>query len=1068
MKNLYSRKVLLLGAFLFAATCSQSQIISTIAGSSNPGDFIPAVNAPLYNPNVVAVDRNGYIVVTDYNNRIRRIDPVTGIITTIAGTGTAGFSGDGGVATAANLNNPMSICFDTDNNLYFSDYYNYRIRKISAATGIITTIAGASTTGYTGDGGDASTAKFNSVNNIAVDGSGNLYIADQYNNRIRKITAATNIITTIAGTGVTGNTGDGGLATAATFKWPNGVGVDGSGNVYITDGWGRVRKVDAATGIINNFAGNGTPGYSGDGGVATSAQVNYPFSVIVDKDDNVYLTDRGNYRIRKVAKTTGIITTVAGSGAQGFTGDGGAATSASFDNIVCTAVDADGNVFIADRNNNRIRKVTAATGIISTYAGTGATSFLYDNNAANTAALNAPASVAIDGSGNIYIADKSNNRIRKVTASTGIITTIAGTGTAASSGDGGLATAAQVYTPLGIAVDGSQNVYIAESSGHRIRKINALTGIITTIAGTGISGFSGDGGAATAAQISSPFSVDVDASGNILITDRGNQRIRKINGVTGIITTIAGTGVAGFSGDGGAATAAQLSAPYDACFDGNGNVYIADRINYRIRKIDAVTGIISSIAGTGISGFSGDGGAATAAQLNNPYSVDVDGNGNVIIADFSNQRIRRIDAVTGVMSTIVGTGTRGYNGDGLAATDAYLNNPNFVRVDGSGNIFIADLSNNRVRYICTASTLPSVYTTSQQTLFAPVNNSYLFNSGCVAISRVKPAGTNPVLGPVNDTVWVEPSVPTASGIPYVTRHYGITPTYNASTATGTITLFYTQADFTAYNASANHGPDLPVDATDALNNKANLRIIKRSGTSNNGTGLFDSYTGSIITITPTLVTWNNALNLWEVTFDVNGFSGFFVATNPLVALPLTLVSFEGKLANEAAMLSWKTADEKNTSYFDVERTTDGTYFTSVGRVSAAGNSIEKKAYAFTDETFARLNAAVVYYRLKMADKDGKFTYSKTIALKSNSQSALITLYPNPVHNTATLSIAANQAEKLQLQLIDQSGRILQFKTAMVQKGNNTIGFDAAHLPAGIYSLRIEGAQTHQILKLNKQ
>ena len=337
-----------------------------------------------------------------------------------------------------------------------------------------------------------------------------------------------------------------------------------------------------------------------------------------------------------------LITTVAGTGTQSFSGDGGAATMAQLNNPVGVAVDGAGNLLIADRNNHRIRRVEAGTGLITTVAGTGTSGFSEDGGAATMAQLNNPRGVVVDGAGNLLIADTGNHRIRRVAAATGLITTVAGTGTSGFSGDGGASTAAQLDSPEGVAVDGAGNLFIADRNNHRIRRVEAGTGLITTLAGTGTEGRSGDGGAATAAQLDSPLGVAVDGAGNLFIADEGNNRIRRVAAATGLITTLAGTGTAGFSGDGGASTAAQLRFPEGVAVDGAGNLFIADTDNNRIRRVAAATGLITTVVGTGTAGFSGDGGAATAAQLNFPVGVAVDGAGNLFIADRRNQRIRRV------------------------------------------------------------------------------------------------------------------------------------------------------------------------------------------------------------------------------------------------------------------------------------------------------------------------------------------------------------------------------------------------------------------------------------------
>lgn len=344
---------------------------------------------------------------------------------------------------------------------------------------------------------------------------------------------------------------------------------------------------------------------------------------------------------------------------------------------------------------------------ISTIAGNGASGFSGDGAAAISATMNGPQDVAVDTFGNVYIADAFNHRVRKITAATGIMSTIAGNGTPAYTGDGGAATSASLYAPIGVAVDAAANVYIVDNGNHCIRKVNASTGIITTVAGSGIAGFSGDGGAATAAKLYAPYDVTLDTAGNLYIADVSNNRIRKVNVKTGIISTVAGTGAAGFSGDGGAATAAKLYQPFSVVVDLAGNMFITDSYNHRIRKVNAATGVITTIAGTGTASYAGDGGAAIAAQFNTPYSLALDVLGNVYVSDFNNNRIRKINVSTGIITSVVGNGIAGFYGDGGLATLAKLNYPKGIFVDKVNNIFIADELNQRVRFVCNAATIPS-------------------------------------------------------------------------------------------------------------------------------------------------------------------------------------------------------------------------------------------------------------------------------------------------------------------------------------------------------------------------
>lgn len=332
------------------------------------------------------------------------------------------------------------------------------------------------------------------------------------------------------------------------------------------------------------------------------------------------------------------ISTVVGS-SRGYSGDGGTATSAELNVPIAIKVDASGNLYIADRFNHRIRKVDPSNKI-TTIAGTGVDGYNGDGNLAINTRLSDPFGVAIDKAGNIYIVDASNHRIRKVAATTRIVTTIAGTRNKGFSGDGGKATSARLNLPQGVAVDNLGNIYIADADNHRIRKVSASTGKITTIIGSGAAGYSGDGGKATAAKLNQPSGI-VWVRSSIYIADRDNHCIRKVNS-SGIITTVAGTGIAGFSGDGGKASLAQLNDPVGVTIDASGNIYIADSKNHRIRKVSAATGNITTIAGTRFSGFSGDGGQATKAELDTPTRVSIDASGNIYIADAGNHRIRKL------------------------------------------------------------------------------------------------------------------------------------------------------------------------------------------------------------------------------------------------------------------------------------------------------------------------------------------------------------------------------------------------------------------------------------------
>ncbi len=351
--------------------------------------------------------------------------------------------------------------------------------------------------------------------------------------------------------------------------------------------------------IITTVAGNATAGYSGDNGQANEAEINFPRGVAVDTAGDLFIADFNNNCVREVNVATGVITTVAGNGTAGFAGDNAPATAAELDGVSSVAVDAAGDLFIVDTNNNRIREVNHATGVITTIAGNGTAGFSGDDAMATAAELDRPGGVAVDASGDLFFADTDNNRIREVNLSTGVITTVAGNGIAAYGGDYGLATAAELNQPIGIAVDNSGNLFIADFYNHRVREVDLSSGVITTVAGNGTDGYSGDTGPATAAEMAYPWAVAVDGNGNLFIADYSGNAIREVNLASGVITTAAGDGTGGYTGDSGPATAAELSDPAGVAVDAAGNLFIADAGNSVIRRVHSG----ASIQGTAMPGL---------------------------------------------------------------------------------------------------------------------------------------------------------------------------------------------------------------------------------------------------------------------------------------------------------------------------------------------------------------------------------------------------------------------------------------------------------------------------------
>ena len=631
------------------------------------------------------------------------------IISTVAGAGTSGFTGDGGQAVSAELNKPAGVAVDSQGDLFIADTSNNVIREVRALTGVITTLAGNGTAGFGGDAGLAASAELDQPNGIAVDGQGDLFIADVSNNRIREVNHSTGIVTTVAGGG---GLGDGGQATNAQLIEPYDVALDGRGDLFIADsGNNRIREVNLSTGVISTVAGDGTRGFTGDGGLAVSAELGFPAGVAVDSQGNLFIADTGNNVIREVNHTSGNITTLAGGGSS--LGDGGQAASANVGQPFGLALDCQGDLFFAEYALNRVREVNLTTGVIATVAGNSGLFQGYsgDGGPAASAELHYPESVALDGQGDLFIADTFNNVIRQVTPtiSTASITNVQPSSGSVQGGgstvitwsstdfsggvdillstDGGStfpttiasnAPNSGVYAwnvPVNIATTTAEikvEVHsdpsdFATSSG-TFTIVQPTTPIISTVAGIpNQSGFRGDGGPAVSALLDIPEKVAVDGQGDLFIADLYNNVIREVNHATGVITTVAGNGIGGYSGDGGQATNAELSLPFGVAVDGKGNLFIDDAQNNRIREVNLSSGVITTVAGNGTLGYSGDGGQATNAELLDPRSVAVDSQGNLFIADGHNV-IRDVNRATGVITTVAGGGSAGLGDNGPATT----------------------------------------------------------------------------------------------------------------------------------------------------------------------------------------------------------------------------------------------------------------------------------------------------------------------------------------------------------------------------------------------------------------
>lgn len=566
---------------------SPSGTITTFAGNGTygfKGDGGPASAAALAGPRGVVVDAAGNVYFSDsFNNRVRKID-ANGVISTIAGNGQDNSSGDGGPATSAGLRQPYGLAFDASGNLYVAEVRGHRIRKITPS-GIIWTLAGTGSAGFAGDGGPAVAAKMNQPNGVATDSLGNVYLSDTLNNRIRRVSPDGNIATVTGGSGSGYPTPQGIPAASALISLPYGIASDADDNIYIADNACAIDKLTPDGMIYKIAGGEGWCITDGDGGPAVDAEIYGPEGIAVRANGDLYFTDNGSFIVRKISG--GIIDTVAGLG--NFHGDGGPATQAIMSFTRGLAIGNSGEIYVTDAwVNGRVRKV-GANGIISTVAGTGAMTWDGDGGPATEATIYYPWGVKQDAAGNLYIVDYIANQVRKV-APNGIISTVAGDGIGYD-GDGGPAVSARMRRPTRIAVDAAGNLYIADYGNNRVRKVGT-DGIITTVAGNGTASFGGDGGPAAAASIWGPMALAFDAAGNLYIGDYGNNRIRRV-GTDGIISTVAGNGLFGPAGDGGPATQAALTGPTGIAFDSQGAMYI---VGETLRKV-APDGTISTVPG---------------------------------------------------------------------------------------------------------------------------------------------------------------------------------------------------------------------------------------------------------------------------------------------------------------------------------------------------------------------------------------------------------------------------------------------------------------------------------------
>jgi uncharacterized protein (TIGR03437 family) len=642
---------------MIRAVWAQPGTIRTIAGAAPWGVEGPALEVPLLGPGKMTFDRQGNLYFVEVG-RIRKIS-LDGMITNVAGNGQFSFSGDGGPALSASLRTEgifSGIALDDEGNIFFADTFNHRIRRVDR-NGRIETIAGDGRQGFSGDGGPAINASFNSPSGIVVNG-GNLFVADRQNHRIRRI-GSDGRVSTIAGTGRPDFGGDGEAATLAYLNGPHDVKIDSEGRVIIADNGNlRIRAIDQ-TGVITTIAGDGRRSASGDGGPAVEAAIDFPSVLYPAPDGSLTFSSAGSQTGLRRIDADGKISTLVHSSEA----------------IRGVAANGDGELYFGWFYLGEIRKQagTSSTRIAGS-------SILGASVPGPYTLLSMPLDIVLRADGSVVVAEAISFAVRVF---------------------GALgpepATNFRFYYPSGLAHDSQGRVLVQYASGELQRldtqaERTRIAGLQTTnVAGA----FSGDGESALNARLSLPTSVALDAVGNIYIADRANHRIRRI-APDGIITTFAGTGANGFDGDSSLAIGARLSFPEGVATDQIGNVYIADTGNNRIRKISPA-GVITTIAGNGRGGFGGDGGPAPAATISLPRRVAVDDKGNVYFSD-STHRVRKVTP-NGIIHTVAGNGIAGYSGDSGLATAASLNEPQGLAIDSNGNIYIADSRNNRIRVV---------------------------------------------------------------------------------------------------------------------------------------------------------------------------------------------------------------------------------------------------------------------------------------------------------------------------------------------------------------------------------
>ncbi len=677
------------GCCVLAATTftvhAQPLTFTTLAGpAGGPASADGAgSDARFNNPRGVATDSRGNVYVADQiNHTIRMITPA-GVVTTLAGCANL-MGNDDGTGSAARFVAPFGVATDSGGNVYVADTSNNTIRKITQGR-VVTTLAGSASSPAGSADGTGSAARFHSPTGVTTDSDGNIYVADQFNNTIRKVTPA-GIVTTLAGSAGLGGYADA-TGSTARFHSPTGMATDSGGNVYIADSENRtIRKITQA-GVVTTLAGSATAPAGSDDGTGSAARFHSPTGLATDSGGNVYVADSVSGTIRKITPA-GEVTTLAGSAKARSGSKDGTGDAARFRSPTALATDSDGSIYVADSDYDTIRKITPA-GVVTTLAGSPSPIGSADGTG-SAARFNSPVALAADSAGNVYVADQRNDTIRKITPA-GVVTTLAGSpGNAGGSADG-TGSAARFFTPAGVATDSDGNVYVADQFNNSIRKITPA-GVVTTLPGSATTDPTGSAQRpGSAAHFQYPTGVATDRAGDVYVADRDNYTIRKIT-PKGMVTTLAGSAGLDGSAD-GTRSVARFSRPTAVATDSGGNIYVAEDFNSTIRKITPA-GIVTTLAGSARLLDYVDG-TGSAARFNFPMSVATDGGGNVYVAERDNATIRKITPA-GVVTTLASSLRHVGSEDGTGSV-ARFNSPMGVATDRSGNVYVADTGNNKIR-----------------------------------------------------------------------------------------------------------------------------------------------------------------------------------------------------------------------------------------------------------------------------------------------------------------------------------------------------------------------------------